>query len=933
MNDSSTDRSTRTDPQTRNTKHGTRVTNYGLRVTGAFIALAFLCLATALTGRAAGAAETRAYDVARNIFYSGAYELAEREFGEFVKTHPDSDRVPEAVLLQAQCRYQQGKADEALALLRERLAAAGKLVDEYRFWIAESLFRKGSYSEAAGAFAQVLAEFPAAARRLDASLGEAYARFKMGELARTVELLSQPKGAFALAAQNRPDDELTVRGRLLLAEACLGLKDYAKGEEVLVKLAERNLRPDLNWQRLYLLARIQSEAQRPDAALETVTNLVTQLAAATNALSLSLQADAAALQGEIFEHRGQTELAIQAYERNLGTNAPVARRHQAIQQTVQWTLAQNKVGDAARRLEAFAARYPSDPMLDLLRMTVGELRLRELRELADEPRRGATNLLQQARTQFEQVIANGSTQWVARSQLDRGWCLWEEGRLRQDNARFGDGLLAFQAAAQLLPRSDQQAVARFKLADCQFVLTNYSSAITNYWIVATNYSDIPTVQTQLVGQACYQIVRAAIELGDLAGAESAVQRILADFPPGDLNDRSLLLYGQALGRLSSPDRAREFFAGFTNRFPQSALLPEVELAIGRTYEQEGRWSDAAGLYDGWIERHPEHPSRPGVEFERAWAADLAGNQTNALALFTQFVAKYPGHPLAPQAQYWVGGYYFGLGGTNYDRGEENFQKVYQNPNWPQSELSFRARMMAGRAAFARQGYNDAAAYFTNLIAELGKWNPASTLLPQAYYALADTYVRSPGLVPGSTNVIDSYKDAIVVLGRIPREFPNDPLVPLAWGQMGAYYAQLAGLTHDPKDNERALNAYATAASTNSTADPACRAMAETGLARVIEKQAEEASGTDRANLLKDALRHYVYVAEGKNLRPTEQADPFWVKEAAVAAARLAEELQQWEVADTWYQRLLTLSPPLRKTWELKLQRLSQLRAQADQTKN
>ena len=899
-------------------------------------ALAWLLALGAASPRcsaAAGAAENRAYDVARNIFYSGAFELAEREFAEFIKNHPDSERIPEAVLIQAQCRYQQGKSDDALALLRERLGGAGKLADEYRYWIAESLFKKGNYADAAGAFAQVLADYPASARRLDASLGEAYSRFKLGDLQRAADLLAQPKGTFMEAAQSRPDDDLSVRGRLLLAEALLGLKEYQKGEEVLVRLADRNLRPELNWQRLYLLARLQMEGQRPDPALATITNLFAQLVTVTNAVSLGLQADAVSLQAEIFERKGQTESAIQAYERNLSTNAPMARRQQALQQTIRWTLAQNKVGEAGSRLETFVARNPTDPLLDLLRLTLGELRLREYHELAEEPRRNATNLLQQARSQFEQVVSNGNTQWVGRGQLDRGWCLWEEGRARQDVPRFTESLLAFQAAAQLLPRSDKQAVAWFKAGDCQFILTNYPGALTNYWIVVTNYPGIPAVQSELVGQALYQIVRASLESGDLTNAETAVQKILADYPPGDLNDRSLLLYGQALGRWSAPDRAREFFAGFTNRFPQSALLPEVELAIGKTYELEGNWTEAARLYDRWIDNHPQHASRPSVEFDRAWAGYLGGNLTQAFQQFTNFVARFPSHPLAPQAQYWVADYFYSLGGTNYERAEENYQKVYQNPNWPQSDLSFQSRMMAGRAAYARQGYNDAATYFTNLITELGKLDPASPLLPQAYYALADTYVRNPGLVPGSTNILDSYKDAIVVLGRIPREFPGNALVPLAWGQMGAYYTQIAGMTHDPKDYERAINAYANAGSTNNPADPSCRSMVETGLAKVLEKQAEETSGPDRINLLKEALRHYVYVAEGKNLLDREEADPFWVKEAALAAARLAEELQQWDVAGTWYQRLLTLLPPLRKTWELKLQKLAQLRAQVEPSRN
>ena len=880
--------------------------------------------------RAAATAEGRAYDAARNMFYGGDYERAEKEFGEFIKIHPDSEKVPEAVVLQAQCSYQQQKLDEALALLRGRLVGAGKLADEYRYWIAESLFQKADYAGAATAFAQVLSDFPNSARRLAASLGEAYARFKAGELQQTVDLLSQPKSAFQQAAQNRMDDDLAVRGHLLLGEAYFGLKQFQRGQEVLIRLADRNLRPDLNWQRLYLLARLQSAGEQFDAALQTTTNLLGQLTAFTNLAALSLQADMSALQAEVFEQKGQMESAIQAYEKNLNPTVPMGRRRQALQQTVRLTLAQNKIGEAGKRLESFVTQNPGDPLLDLLRLTLGELRLREYYELAEEPRSNATNLLQQAKTQFEQVIANANTQLVAKAQLDRGWYLWELGRSDADTNRISESMLAFQAAADGLPRSEGQAVARFKRADCQFHLLSYAGALTNYWAVVTNYPDLPKIQSDLVGLALYQIVRASIQLGDSTNADQAVRRILADYRPGELNDRSLLLYGQALSRVSDPAGAREFFADFVKRFPQSQMLPEVELAVARTYEEEGNWAEAATLYDQWTAKRGEHVARPSVEFDRAWANSLAGNETNAYTLFTNFVAQFPAHPFAPQAQYWVADYFYRLGGTNYVKAEENYQKVYQNTNWPPSELSFQARMMAGRAAFARQGYNAAANYFTSLINELAKLNPRPALLAEAYYALADTYVRNPEAGPGSTNILDNYTEAIVALSRIPREFPDKALVPLAWGQMGAYYAQLAALSHDPKDYERATNAF-TNALYSDLADPTCRGMAEVGLARVLEKQAQaqETKPADRTSLLNEAFTHYWYTVEGKNLRPGDPADPFWVKEAAVSAARLAEELRQWDVASKWYKRLLTLLPPLRRIWELKLEKLEQLRAQTE----
>ncbi|HXT38409.1 MAG TPA: tetratricopeptide repeat protein [Candidatus Angelobacter sp.] len=884
--------------------------------------------------RAAGAAEGRAYEVAANMFRGGSYALAEKEFADFIKNHPDSEKIPEAVLLQAECRYQLKRFDDALALLRERLANAGRLADQYRYWIPECLFQKGDYAGAAAAFAGMLNDFGDSPRRLEASLGEAYARFKLGDLQKTAELLSQPGGAFQQAAQKRMNEEVAIRGQLLLAQAYLGLKKYREGEDALGRLADRQVPAELNRQRLYLLARLKFSGGQLDAALQTTTNLLGELSAATNATTSNLVADAAVLQGEILEQKNEPESAIRAYEINLSTNAPMARRREALQQIVKLTLAQNKIGEAGTRLEKYVASNPADPLLDLLRLTLGELRLKEYFERPEAARPGATNLLLQAKSQFDQIIANTNKQFVARAQLDRGWCLWEDGFIRADTNKLAASGTAFRAAVEQLPPSQEQAVARIKWADCQFGLADYAGALTNYWLVATNHADMPRVQAELAGLALYQIVRASIQLGNLPSADQAVARILSAYPDGDESDRSALLYGQALNRLGDPARAREFFAGFTNRFPQSSMLPEVELGIARTYEQEENWGKALELYDQWLAGHSEHPLRPKVEFDRAWASYLAGNEGGALRYFADFVARFPTNSLAPQAQIWIADYYYRLGGTNYVNADENYQKVFQNPGWPRkTELYFRAMMMAGRAAYARQGYRDATNYFTRLIKELTQLNTPSSLLPSAYLALADTYVQYPEAA-GATNTLENFKQAIEILGKIPREFPTNTLVPAAWGRIGDCYLQVAGQTQDAKDYDRAMNAYTNALDPTLPADATCRSGAEVGLARALEMQSTLASSNERTNLLNEALRHYLYVVDGKNLRENETADPFWVKKAADEAARLAESQQLWEVAANLYRRLIDeLAPALRKTWELKLEKLAQPHLSAEKPKN
>lgn len=175
----------------------------------------------------------------------------------------------------------------------------------------------------------------------------------------------------------------------------------------------------------------------------------------------------------------------------------------------------------------------------------------------------------------------------------------------------------------------------------------------------------------------------------------------------------MLLYGQGVAGLGDPAKARVVYTDFLARFPGSPLRPEVELAVARSFENEGSWPAALARYDGWVLRFPTNDSLPRAEFQRAYATSRAGQETNALVLFKNFIARFPAHPLAPRAQNWVGDYFYSA--ENSVEAERNYQLLFQNTNWPAGELQFQARFKAGRAALTRQSYANAIDYFTNLI--------------------------------------------------------------------------------------------------------------------------------------------------------------------------------------------------------------------------
>jgi TolA-binding protein len=665
--------------------------------------------------------------------------------------------------------------------------------------------------------------------------------------------------------------------------------------------------PDLAWEHHYLLCRLQMAGQRLTNALATSVKLI-QYARSGN--QKQRIAEAVALQAGLYEQLQQWDAAVRVYEANLSDIATPAQRRQALLKVIELTLAQNQVTTALQKLEAFGVQHPNDPAQDLAQFTLGELKLRlhvaRASGNAVAPTVVETNLLQAALGHFNRVIADfPQSSYTPKAYLLRGWCQWLEGSYAASQG-------SFRLAAERLPTGPDQAVAQFKLGDTYLYQKDYSNALAQFQMVLSNYSGVAEIRAQLLDQALYQMLRASIALGDLRSAESAFRKLVEWFPESYYSDRSMLLLGQALNRVNQPARAREVFAQLVQRFPQSPLALEARLAMARTFAQESRWVEALEQYNAWAADDAARRQLPAAEFDRAWVHYRAGRETNALELFTRFVQDFTTHPLAPRAQYWVANYYFRH--NDLTNAETHFQRLFQTTNWPRSELTYQAQLMAGRAALARQSVRDATNYFLTLINDT---NTPTPLLLSAYFAYGDTMVDLP--VFEATNVYEQFATAITILSKIPQTDPASPLVPAAWGRIGDCYFQLAA--QDPKYYDNAAEFYLRAMT--NTAEVAVRSQAEVGLGMVREKQAA-LQPAQREALLAEAFEHYRNVLYGRNLQEEETADPFWLRRAALAAAALKEGQKDYAAAQAIYQRLKMLLPVMAEYCDRRLERLREL---------
>jgi TolA-binding protein len=850
---------------------------------------------------AATTREDRAYAAAVSAFQDGMWNRAETEFARFLQKYPDSDRVAEAVLTQAEAEFEQGKLQPAIALLTARKAGARDLADQYVYWIGEAQYQGRDFPSAAETFISLTRDFPGSSFRLRAVV-EAAAAFaqQTNEWPQVVVLLEPTNSVFQRAVRMDPANELVSRGQLLLAQAKFVQGDFAGAAAVLGSLNSQTLQPELDWQRAYLLYQIKLAAGDTDAALAVTTNLVQFARLEKND---GWQAEGLALRAYVLEQLGQMTNALAAYRDILKLNAPPAERaRQAIFKMAKLAIAQNQFSDAEQSLEKFLAQFPGSAATDVALLTLGELQLKDyIAQLAPANQLpAATNLLSAAQLRFNQFLHTFTTGPLAgKAYLDYGWCLWLAGKTNAPET-----LVAFRAAATNLPPSEDLAMARFKMGDALFAQKHFTNALNNYRRVVEEFTSFPAVMQTLGDRALYQMVRANLELTNMDGANSAMDRLLKLYPASRLADSSILLVGEGLADARQPAAARAIFVKFEEMFPNSLLRPEAELAIARTYEQDQNpdWPAAIRQYENWRKDYPTNALRARVDYALAAANFQAGNEANAFELYTNFIAQFPTCELAPLAQYWVADHYFRLGGTNYVDAERNYQLLYQNTNWQGSSLIYPARLMAGHAAMGRQGYKDAIDHFTSLTSDT---NCPSDLKAQALFAYGGALMSMDS--PDTTNnPLANFQLAAKVFGQLD---PTNELGALARVEIGDCNLQLTNY-------DDATNAYAQVVS-STNASVSARSRAQIGFGLALEKKAALATGTNQTALLQLALDNYLDVFDtslGKNLRDGEMADPFWVKKAGLQALPLVEALG---VADpgNFFDHLERLFPQLKDSLE------------------
>jgi len=877
-----------------------RVTVKSLKQRMAWVFLAFALASFSST--AAASNETNAFDAAAHLFESNFYKFAETKFSNFTATYTNSVRRPLAILFQARSRFYQSNYVGAIELLQQNMTNANGAADDYQFWIARSLFEKPDYHAAAGAFGTLLQNYPRSAHRLDAAFSQAKAYSVLGDWPKVIQILEKPDGHFQTAARNQPESPVGIDGFLLLGEALFREHRNADAEKVVRELTVDPSMKEANWRRYYLLCRIQFAAGKTEKAL---INAATMLKAAAG--QRQWMAESSFLEGEILEKLERYADALQSYTNNLAEDLPTNIQRESLFKTIDLMLKLGQTDYAIRRLETFIEQRPKDPALDVARLSLGELDLKAYDAAARSQASSdstSTNLLQLAVTNFDQLITDfPQSPLRGKAHLDLGWCDWLQGHILEAQTNFSE-------AVQRLPMSEDQAIARFKLADAQYYQTNYAAALTNYNLVEQSAQLLAPIKEGLFDQALYQIVRCAIACGDEKTASAAAEKIETLYPNSLFVDRALLLFGEDQNRRRNYPEARKTFSQLLEKFPNTAVRPQVQLAIAQSYAQENLWPDAAAQYDQWVARFPTNPLLPQAEFCRALAYDKAGNETNAFMLFTNFVARFPSNTFAPWAQNWIADSYFNQ--DAYVPAEKAYQELYQR-NPACGDLAYQARLMAGRAALARQSPTEASDYFLQVINDT---NAPAAIVAKANFAFGDASLQRFHDSLKEPTCKDYWNNALASFSKLTNGSPTNATAPLAMGRIGDCYYAWGTERSDPTSFLPAMMAFASAA-TMPQATIETRGQAEVAIGRCYEAQGK----------LDFALEHYLKVIPDFSDDPAHFSS-FWAKEAGFSAATICETQQQWDKAVNVYTRIKNLFPALRSALDKKIVLAQQQKAAA-----
>lgn len=170
-------------------------------------------------------------------------------------------------------------------------------------------------------------------------------------------------------------------------------------------------------------------------------------------------------------------------------------------------------------------------------------------------------------------------------------------------SQYSQALTRFQQVTDLLsnaPGSSVYADAQLRIADCAFVLGNYSRALSAYEVV---------LREKLPGSD-YALFQSAVlqSLNNNRNEQIALlRRLIAQYPKSAYLDDAWFELGNALLGVPAYQDALEAFQTVATKFPRSLHVVQSRLKMGLIYFNMNREQEALEQYRWVLQRYPKTP--------------------------------------------------------------------------------------------------------------------------------------------------------------------------------------------------------------------------------------------------------------------------------------------------------------------------------------
>jgi tetratricopeptide (TPR) repeat protein len=418
-----------------------------------------------------------------------------------------------------------------------------------------------------------------------------------------------------------------------------------------------------------------------------------------------------------------------------------------------------------------------------------------------------------------------------------------------------------------------------------------------------------------------------------AQAADTLQRFQERFPESPLAARAALLQGESLSLISPADAERHLLAT-AERYAAStegahALFRAAQLADGRDdslsamarYEQVAKHPAtpadlraAALVGRGLLQFRAFHFDLALNDFERAAAEDNGppgdqaaylraatlynlGLENESLEAALAYLEARPDSPWAPDVTYWLGRFFFNR--QEFAKAETYFRRFVET--WPTRPECDGAMLWVARAHFALKRYSEASAAALQLIRE----SPRSALVPEARLIHGESLCE-----------LMRFDEAILVFDELLMLHPDSPWTAQALGRKGDALFTLG--SDDQSRYKESVAAYeALLARPGLPLDSELQAAYKIG--RCYEKSGQADQALDR--YYRGGVLRFLE-ARDAGTWPNERARA-WFSRAALSAADLYEQQEQWATAISVLQRMAREEVPGRAEAAERVKRLQQ----------